>query len=71
MAVVLISSGKKQISPLFPPLEKLLKKSTGAPPGKHSFDTHALQNYTIFRINCVVFYHLATLFSNTNVVSKP
>jgi len=53
----------------FSPLEKLLKKSTVAPPGKHFFDTHALQNYTIFRINCVVFHHLATLFSNTNVVS--
>jgi len=32
-AVFLVVSGKKQISPLFDPLEKHLEKSTSAPPG--------------------------------------
>jgi len=30
-----------------------------------------MQNYTIFVKNGVVLHHLATLFENTNEVSKP
>jgi len=40
-AVLLVSSGKKQISPLSSPLKKLLEKSTSAPPGKDPSDVHA------------------------------
>jgi len=71
--VFLVSSGRKQISPLLPPLkEKRLEKSTSAPPGKilptpiHT----SMKNYTIFVKNCVVFHHLATLFNKTNAVKQ-
>jgi len=40
-AVFLVSSGKKQISPLLASLEKLLEKSTSAPPGNNPSDAHA------------------------------
>jgi len=36
-AVFLISSAKKQISPLLAPVEKLLEKSTSGPSWKNSF----------------------------------
>jgi len=72
-AAFLVSSGKKQISPLFPPFEKLLEKFTSATPGKNPSDAHAHKyvKNTIFVKNCVVLHHLATLFKNTNAVSKP
>ena len=40
-AVFLISSAKKQISPLLAPVQKLLEKSTTGLPGKIPFDAHA------------------------------
>jgi len=61
---------KTKFHHFWPPAEKLFEKSTGAPPEKHPFDAHALQNYTIFGKNYVVFHRLATLFNNTNAVSK-
>jgi len=69
-AVFLVVSGKKQISPLLAPLEKLLEKSTSAPLDK-SFRSPCTphMNYTIFCKNCAVLHHLATLLNNTNVVS--
>jgi len=66
----LVSSGKKQISPLLAPPRKTFGKIHWFPPGKHPFDTHALKNYTIFGKN-VVFHHLATLLNNANAVSQP
>jgi len=50
MAVFLVVSGKKQISPLWAALEKLLNKSTNAPLDKNPSDAHAHKhiNYTIF-----------------------
>jgi len=39
-ALFLVSSGKKQISPLSAPLEKLLEKSTSVPPGKNPSNAH-------------------------------
>jgi len=43
------------------PLEKIL------PSSMHT----SMLNYTIFVKYCVVLHHLATLFNNTNAVSKP
>jgi len=39
--------------------------------GTKFFLQTCMQNYTIFGKNGVVFHHLATLFDNTNAVSKP
>jgi len=72
--VFLVSSGKQQISPLLlPPKEKRLEKSISGPPGKilPTPMHRSMKNYTSFVKNCVVFHHLATLFNNTNAVSKP
>jgi len=66
-AVFLVSSGKNRISPLPPPLERLLEKSSSAPPWKKSFRVKLHH----FCKNCVALHHLATLFKNTNAVNKP
>jgi len=71
-AVFLIVSGKKEISPLLAPLEKLLKKSTSAPLDKIlPMLVHTSIKITQFCKNCAVLHHLATLFHNTNALSKP
>jgi len=68
--VFLVLSGKKQISPLLAPFEKLLKNPQ-VPPWIKSFRRPCTQAYKLhhFCKNCVVIYHLATLFNNTNAVS--
>jgi len=69
----LSSSDKTKISPLWPPLEKLLEKSTCGPLEKilptpmHT----SMLNYTTFVKNYAVLHHLTALFNNTNAVSKP
>jgi len=63
--------GKIQISPLLAPLEKFFEKSTSALPGKDPSDAHKHLKLHHFCKNCVVLHHLATLFNNTNAVSKP
>jgi len=66
-AVFLVSSVKKQISPLLaPPLEKRFEKSTSGSPGKISSDAHAHKHVKFHQL--IVLHHLATLFNNTNAV---
>jgi len=50
--VFLVSSGKKQISPLLVPSGKILGNSPGGPPGKNPSDAHAatLNDSANFRI---------------------
>jgi len=45
--VFLVSSCKKQISPLLAPLEKLLEKCTSDPPGKIPSDAHAQKHIKV------------------------
>jgi len=54
MAVFLVSSGKKITFTTFGhPQKNFSKNPLVLPlPGKHHFDAHALQNYTIFGKNC-------------------
>jgi len=72
-AVFLVSSEKKEISPLIAPLEKSLEKATNASPRKNPSDApaHKLVKLHHFCKNCVVLHHLAALFNNTDAVSKP
>jgi len=45
MVVFLVSSGKKQISPLLPPLEKFWKNPLVPPSGKNLSDAHAPESF--------------------------
>jgi len=71
-AVLLVLSGKKQISPLLAPC-KNFRKNPLVPSCKNSFQRSCTQacKITPFMYKIAVLHHLATLFSNTNVASKP
>jgi len=47
--IFLISSAKKQISPLLAPLEKFWKKFPSAPPGKNLSDAHGKKSEILGR----------------------
>jgi len=73
-AVFLFSSGKNKFDHFCPPLEKLLEKSTSVPPVKNPSDAQAHKYVKLphfCKDTCVVFHHPATLFNNTNAVTKP
>jgi len=71
-AVFLVSSGKKQTFSLMAPVEKLLENPLVTPVEKILPTLmHTGMHYcNIFEKKCVALHHLATLFNNTNAVSK-
>jgi len=73
-AVFLVSSGKNYISPLLPPVEKPLEKSTSVPSEKIPSDAQAHKHVKLHhfceKLGCKI-HHLATLLKNTNAVSNP
>jgi len=72
--VILVSSGKNQISTLLATPKKNVWKNPLVPPWKKSLRRPCTKTCKItpfFCKKCVVLHHLATLFNNTNEVSKP
>jgi len=72
-AVLLISSGKKQISPFLALRRKTYWKNPLVAPWKNSFRRPSTEacKMTPFLRKIVVLHHLPTLLNNTNAVSNP
>ena len=66
-AVFLVSGGKKQISSLLAPLEKLLEKSNSGPPWKNSFRRPCIQVCKVapFLWKIVLYYKIVMNSENT------